>query len=116
MRDLSPVMSHGVPSMLLPKPTPFRRSAPRSRSWLHLIGSLAARHFLQMIDELDSLRTEFVSRRENIDSAGPLRRLLMTLISSIAELELDLFRERVRAGMRRARLEGRRLQPPESVP
>jgi DNA invertase Pin-like site-specific DNA recombinase len=36
-------------------------------------------------------------------------RLFLTLISSIAELESDLIRERVRAGMRRARLEGRQI-------
>jgi DNA invertase Pin-like site-specific DNA recombinase len=34
-------------------------------------------------------------------------RLFLTLIASIAELESDLIRERVRAGMRRARMEGR---------
>jgi DNA invertase Pin-like site-specific DNA recombinase len=52
---------------------------------------------------------EFVSRRENIDTSGPMGRLFMTLISSIAELESDLIRERVRAGMRRAKLEGRQI-------
>jgi DNA invertase Pin-like site-specific DNA recombinase len=36
-------------------------------------------------------------------------RLFLTLISSIAELESDLIRERVRAGMRRARMEGRQI-------
>jgi DNA invertase Pin-like site-specific DNA recombinase len=36
-------------------------------------------------------------------------RLFLTLISSIAEVESDLIRERVRAGMRRASLEGRQI-------
>ena len=36
-------------------------------------------------------------------------RLFLTLIGSIAELESDLIRERVRAGMRRAKLEGRQI-------
>jgi DNA invertase Pin-like site-specific DNA recombinase len=69
----------------------------------------STRNFLQIIDELDTLGIEFVSRRENIDTSGPLGRLFMTLISSIAELESDLTRDRVRAGMRRARLEGRQI-------
>jgi DNA invertase Pin-like site-specific DNA recombinase len=69
----------------------------------------STRHFLQVIDELDGLQIEFISRRENIDTSGPMGRLFLTLISSIAELELDLIRERVRAGMRRARLEGRQI-------
>ncbi len=69
----------------------------------------STRHFLQVIDEFDSLGIEFVSRRENIDTSGPMGRLFLTLIASIAELEADLIKERIRAGMRRRRLEGYRL-------
>jgi DNA invertase Pin-like site-specific DNA recombinase len=69
----------------------------------------STRNFLQIIDELDSLGVVFLSRRENIDTSGPMGRLFLTLISSIAELESDLIKERVRAGMRRARLEGRQI-------
>jgi len=69
----------------------------------------STKHFLQLIDELDSLGVVFLSRRENIDTSGPMWRLFLTLISSIAELESDLIRERVRVGMRRARLEGRQI-------
>ena len=59
------------------------------------------------MDELESLGVEFISRRENISTSGPMGRLFVTLISSIAELESDLIKERVRAGMRRAKLEGK---------
>jgi DNA invertase Pin-like site-specific DNA recombinase len=69
----------------------------------------STKHFLQLIDELDSLGVVFLSRRENIDTSGPMGRLFLTLISSIAELESDLIRERVKAGMRRAKLEGRQI-------
>ena len=69
----------------------------------------STKHFLHVIDEFDSLGVEFISCRENIDTSGPMGRLFWIIISSIAELESDLIRERVRAGMRRARLEGRRI-------
>ena len=69
----------------------------------------STKNFLQIIDEFESSGIEFISRRENIDTSGPMGRLFLTLISSIAELESDLTRERVRAGMRRARLEGRQI-------
>jgi DNA invertase Pin-like site-specific DNA recombinase len=69
----------------------------------------SVKHFLQVMDEFDSLRIEFVSRRENIDTSGPMGRLFLTLIGSIAELESDLIRERVLAGMRRAKLDGVRI-------
>jgi len=69
----------------------------------------AFNHGTEQTPPKDSLGIEFVSRRENIDTSGPMGRLFMTIISSIAELESDLIRERVRAGMRRARLEGRKI-------
>src|ERR1035437_8616197 len=69
----------------------------------------SVKHFLQVMDEFDSLGIVFISRRENIDTSGPLGRLFLTLIGSIAELESDLIRERVLAGMRRAKLDGVRI-------
>jgi DNA invertase Pin-like site-specific DNA recombinase len=69
----------------------------------------STRNFLQIIDELDSLEIEFISRRENISTGGAMGRLFVTLISSIAELESDLIRERVKMGMHRARLDGVRI-------
>jgi len=71
----------------------------------------STRHFLQVVDELDSLGIAFISRREgiNTDDHNPMGRLFLTLIGSIAELESDLIRERVLAGMRRARLDGVRI-------
>jgi DNA invertase Pin-like site-specific DNA recombinase len=69
----------------------------------------STRHFLQVMDEFDDLGIEFVSRRENVDTSGPMGRLFLTLIASIAELEADLIKERIRAGMRRRKLEGYRL-------
>lgn len=66
----------------------------------------STKHFLGVVDELDSLGIEFVSRRENIATDGAIGRLFITLISSIAELEADLIKERVRAGIRRRKLEG----------
>jgi len=69
----------------------------------------STKHFLHVMDELDSLGIQFVSRRENIDTSGPMGRLFLTLISSIAELESDLIRERVRMGIYRARMEGKAI-------
>jgi len=67
------------------------------------------RHFLELLDELNHLGIEFVSLRENIDTGGPLGRAMLTIIGAISGLELDLMRERILAGMRRAKLEGRRI-------
>src|SRR5450631_4189529 len=69
----------------------------------------STRNFLQVIDELDSMGIEFISRRENVDTSGPMGRLFVTIISAIAELERSLVVDRVKSGMRRAKLEGRQI-------
>ena len=69
----------------------------------------SVRHFLEVLDELNHLGIEFVSFRENIDTGGPLGRAIIVIIGAIAELERNLIIERVRAGMRRAKLEGRHI-------
>jgi DNA invertase Pin-like site-specific DNA recombinase len=69
----------------------------------------STKNFLEIVDELNELGIEFVSAREAIDTSGPMGRMFITLVGSIAELERSLITERIRAGMRRARLEGQRL-------
>ena len=69
----------------------------------------SVRHFLEVLDEFNRLNVEFVSFRENLDTGGPLGRAVVIIIGAIAELERNLIIERVRAGMRRARLEGRHI-------
>jgi DNA invertase Pin-like site-specific DNA recombinase len=69
----------------------------------------SVRHFLEVLDELNRLHIEFVSFRENLDTGRALGRAVVIIISAIAELERNLIIERVRAGMRRARLEGRHI-------
>ena len=69
----------------------------------------SVKHFLEVLDELNRLNIEFVSFREQIDTGGPLGRAVVVIIGAIAELERNLIIERVRAGMRRAKLEGRHI-------
>ncbi|HEX8990690.1 MAG TPA: recombinase family protein [Anaerolineales bacterium] len=72
----------------------------------------SVKHFLEVLDELNHLNIEFVSFREQLDTGGPLGRAVVTIISVVAELERSLIVERVRAGMRRARLEGAHIGRP----
>jgi DNA invertase Pin-like site-specific DNA recombinase len=69
----------------------------------------SVKHFLDVLDEFNRLNIEYVSFRENIDTAGPLGRAIVVITGAIAELERSLIVERVRAGMRRARLEGQHI-------
>jgi DNA invertase Pin-like site-specific DNA recombinase len=88
--------------------------ARRGRFEIAMIWSLdraarSVRHFLEVLDELNHLNIDFVSFRENIDTSGPLGRAMIVIVAAIAELERSLIIERVRAGMRRAKLEGRQI-------
>jgi len=67
----------------------------------------STRNFLQIVDELDSLGIEFISRREGVATGDATGRLFVTIISAIAELERSLVIERVKSGMRRAKAEGK---------
>jgi len=69
----------------------------------------STRHLLEVLDELIRLQIQFVSFREALDTSGALGRAVTVIIGAIAELERSLIVERVRAGMRRARLEGRHI-------
>jgi len=67
------------------------------------------KHLLQTLDELNGMGISFLSQREAIDTEGPLGRAILVIVSAMAELERCLIVERVRAGMRRAKLEGRQI-------
>jgi DNA invertase Pin-like site-specific DNA recombinase len=69
----------------------------------------SVKHFLEVLEELTRLNIQFVSFREAIDTQGPLGRAVVVIISVVAELERSLIVERVKAGMRRAKLEGRHI-------
>jgi DNA invertase Pin-like site-specific DNA recombinase len=72
----------------------------------------STRHFLELLDEFQRINVQFISLRENIDTGGPMGRALLVIIGAIAELERGLIVERVKAGMRRAKLDGRTIGRP----
>jgi DNA invertase Pin-like site-specific DNA recombinase len=69
----------------------------------------STKHLLQTIDELNGMGIQFLSQREAIGTEGPLGRAIIVIVSAMAELERCIIIERVKAGMRRARLEGRQI-------
>lgn len=69
----------------------------------------STKHFLHVMDELDSLGIEFVSKREGVATGDPMGRLFMTIISAIAELERALTVDRVKSGMEMARRMGKQI-------
>lgn len=61
------------------------------------------------IEELNAAGVTFVSIGESIDTASPTGRLLLGIMGSFAEFERERIRERIHAGLARARREGQKL-------
>jgi DNA invertase Pin-like site-specific DNA recombinase len=66
-------------------------------------------HFVSSVQELRSLGVRFVAVTQGIDTdeSNPTSRLMLNLLAAFAEFERELIVERTRAGLQRARREGR---------
>jgi DNA invertase Pin-like site-specific DNA recombinase len=65
--------------------------------------------------ELQALGVDLMVLDQATDSTTPSGRLLFHVLASIAEFERDLIRDRVVAGMRRARAQGMRIGRPRTL-
>ena len=74
----------------------------------------STKHLILALEEFQHLGIDFVSYQENIDTSSPLGGAIFTIISAVAQLERDIIAERVRAGLRRARQNGKRLGRPRA--
>src|SRR5881392_4089863 len=72
----------------------------------------SVRHLVEALDLFHHLGVEFISLREQVDTGSALGQAIFTIIAAIAQLERSLIVERVKAGLRRARAEGKRLGRP----
>lgn len=69
-------------------------------------------HLVGMVQEFEALGVDLVVLDQAIDTTTPSGRLLFHVLASVAEFERDLIRDRVHAGLRRARSQGKRLGRP----
>lgn len=74
------------------------------------------RHLVTLIEELQTLGIVFVSLGEGIDCTTPAGKLQLHILAALAEFERGRIRERVMAGLQRARNQGTRLGRPRKVP
>ncbi len=74
----------------------------------------STKHLILALEEFKNLGIDFVSYQENIDTSSPLGSAVFTIISAVAQLERDIIAERVRAGLRRAKENGKKLGRPQA--
>jgi len=67
---------------------------------------------LATLQELEHLGVGFVSLTEALDLTTPTGRAMAGLLATFAEFEREILRERTRAGLAQARLNGKRLGRP----
>jgi DNA invertase Pin-like site-specific DNA recombinase len=72
----------------------------------------SVRHLVETLELFRHPEVEFISLREQIDTGSSLGQAIFTIIAAIAQLERSLIVERVKAGLRRAKAEGKRLGRP----
>src|SRR5262245_8417946 len=73
------------------------------------------RHLILLLDELQAVGVGFVTLGEGIDTTSPTGRLVLHVLGAIAEFERERIRERVVAGLQRARSAGKRLGRPKGA-
>jgi DNA invertase Pin-like site-specific DNA recombinase len=74
------------------------------------------KHLITLLEELQALGVAFVSLAEGIDATTPAGKLQMHILGAIAEFERERIRERVLAGLQRAKAQGKRLGRPKVNP
>ncbi len=72
----------------------------------------STRELVTQLEEFNSLGVDFVSLSEGTDTTTPQGKLVFTIMAGLAEFESALIGERVRAGMARAKADGKRISRP----
>ncbi|MGH7378559.1 MAG: recombinase family protein, partial [Candidatus Methylomirabilales bacterium] len=72
-------------------------------------------HLVRALEEFQHLGVGFISLREQLDLGSPTGRVMFAVIAAMAEFERELIRERIQAGLRRARAQGKRLGRPPAI-
>ena len=72
------------------------------------------RHMVLTLDEFTALGIAFVSTTEPFDTSTPSGKLLLHIVSAMAEFERSLLIERVKSGVAAARRRGARLGRPRA--
>jgi DNA invertase Pin-like site-specific DNA recombinase len=69
----------------------------------------SVKHLVLALHEFNCIGIQFLSFTEQLDTSSALGQALFSIISAVGQLERDLIRERVKAGLDRARANGIKL-------
>jgi DNA invertase Pin-like site-specific DNA recombinase len=72
----------------------------------------SVKHLVTALETFRSLHVGFVSLQDQLDTSTPIGQAMFAIIGAMAQLERDIIRERVKAGLERAKARGVRLGRP----
>jgi DNA invertase Pin-like site-specific DNA recombinase len=72
----------------------------------------SVKHLVELAEEFNARGVHLVALKQSIDTSSPAGMLTYVVLSAVAAFEREMLRERVRSGIRSAKLKGKRLGRP----
>lgn len=72
-------------------------------------------HLVETVNELNALGVDLYIHQQAIDTSSPAGKLAFSVFGALAEYERELIRERVKAGLERAKRNGAKLGRPTNL-
>ncbi|MBI3725133.1 recombinase family protein [bacterium] len=73
------------------------------------------RHLVNLVADFEALGVDLVAYTQPIDTTTPAGKLTFQVLGAVAEFERSMIRERVRAGVAKAKASGKRLGRPRAA-
>ena len=96
-------------------------SAARSRKFntLYVLSidrlSRSVKNLIETVETLNELGITIVFQRENIDTKSAMGQFFLTVLGSLAQFEREIMRERINAGIARAKSQGKKMGRPSKL-
>ena len=96
-------------------------SAARSRKFntLYVLSidrlSRSVKNLIETVETLNELGITLVFQRENIDTKSAMGQFFLTVLGSLAQFEREIMRERINAGIARAKSQGKKMGRPSKL-
>ena len=77
--------------------------------------SRSVKHLIDTVETLNDLGITLVFHRENIDTKSAMGQFFLTVLGSLAQFEREIMRERINAGIARAKAQGKKMGRPSKL-